>query len=53
MFDSLTSMFQTIADCYEENIMTVDDKKNLECDFKEFIAFQKRIIQALRIGIFI
>ena len=41
-FNSLTSMFQTIADCYENNVMTVDEEKNLECDYAKFYRIAKQ-----------
>jgi len=35
-FTSLTSMFQTIAECYEKNVFWFDEEKYLECDYKQF-----------------
>lgn len=42
-FDSLTSMFQTIAECYDSGVMTVDEEKNLWCDYDQFYRLAKRL----------
>ncbi|MDP4121306.1 MAG: SMI1/KNR4 family protein [Bacillota bacterium] len=41
-FESLTSMFQTIAECYESGIMTVDEEKNLSCDYNQWYRIAKK-----------
>lgn len=41
-FDSLTLMFQTIAECYENGVITVDNEKNLNCDYLKFYRIAKQ-----------
>jgi hypothetical protein len=48
-FNSLTSMFQTIAECYENGIMWVDSEKNLECDYARFYRVAKQINPNLKL----
>lgn len=41
-FNSLTTMFQTIASCYESGVMTIDKFKNLWCDYNRWYIIAKK-----------
>lgn len=42
LYNSLTTLFQVIDECYQDNVFTVDNEGYLDCDYTKFGEISKR-----------